>query len=382
MKALCNALLFLAVFAVARGEYEERRYRDRFEEELDSPDVEYHEINERVHRRSERAAPEPEAPWIDEEEDYMPLREHHSRQRRSREYAVRYDYDETPKRARRSPSPEPRYANHRYPDELHQYEVYEAIEEGPIGPPMDPMAAGSEHYHHVVGAAGAPEVGRYSAQPDQAGAASDEYTKHHAAGGGHAKHAGYGANNDAKSVKGYNSKSYSDKGGRGSEEKTRHAGEYDESAGKKRQHHDVAGHSGHHEEQAHGHKAGKFDEKKGHKKGHKTKGYHNKYHKDEFHKEHKFYDDYHKSGAHHRFGNFHAKHSSEEGGRKKAHHLAASHDSNQKSDKGHHQKGHVDADQKGHNVRKGHDEHHAHHSSHGKKGGHSGGSAYGFAKKA
>lgn len=63
-------------------------------------------------------------------------------------------------------------------------------------------------------------------------------------------------------------------------------------------------------------------------------GYHNKYHKDEFHKEHKFYDDFHKSGEHHRYGKFHAKHASNESGKKKAHRVDAGHDYVERGKKG------------------------------------------------
>lgn len=72
--------------------------------------------------------------------------------------------------------------------------------------------------------------------------------------------------------KGYSQDHYLDKGGKGHKTDELHRKEYEEALGKKKKHHDQAGHKGSHEEEAHGHRGAKFDEKKGHKKGHKTKG--------------------------------------------------------------------------------------------------------------
>lgn len=220
---------------------------------------------------------------------------------------------------------------------------------------------------------------------DQSPAAGHHHhNKHshgHSQGGGHAHHGKHYGEHGGKTSKGFNQDHYVDKGGKGHKIDEHHRKEYEEAAGQKKKHHDKAGHKGSHEEQAHGHRGAHFDEKKGHKKGHKTKGYHNKYHKDEFHKEHKFYDDYHKSGEHHRYGKFNAKHASNESGKKKAHHVNAGHDFVERGKKGYSNKGHVDADHKGYDGKKGHEEHNQHHSSHGKKGGKEGGSNWAYAKK-
>ncbi|CAK1577931.1 unnamed protein product [Parnassius mnemosyne] len=203
----------------------------------------------------------------------------------------------------------------------------------------------------------------------------------HVQGGGHGHQGHHHSDHGAKTTKGFKTDQHVDKGGKGFKKDENHRKEYEEAAGKKTKHHDLAGHKGNHEEEAHGHRGSNFEEKKGHKKGHKTKGYHNKYHKDEFHKEHKFYDDYHKSGEHHRYGKFNAKHASNESGKKKAHHINAGHDFVERGKKGYSNKGHVDADHKGYNGKKGHEEHHENHSEYGKKGGKEGGSHWGHAKR-
>ncbi|XP_021187472.2 uncharacterized protein LOC110374192 [Helicoverpa armigera] len=218
---------------------------------------------------------------------------------------------------------------------------------------------------------------------DLYGAPTGHHSKHahgHSQGGGHAKHAGHYNEHGGKTSKGYHQDHYLDKGGKGFKTDERHRKEYEEAAGKKKKHHDHAGHKGSHEEEAFGQRGAKFDEKKGHKKGHKTKGYHNKYHKDEFHKEHKFYDDFHKSGEHHRYGKFNAKHASNESGKKKAHHVNAGHDFVEKGKKGYSNKGHVDADHKGYHGKHGHEHHHENHSDHGKRGGKEGGSQWSYKK--
>ncbi|XP_028039535.1 uncharacterized protein LOC114249993 [Bombyx mandarina] len=221
---------------------------------------------------------------------------------------------------------------------------------------------------------------------DLYGAAAGNHHKHthghgHTQGGGHANHGNHHAEHGGKTTKGFSTDHFVDKGGKGYKIDEHHKKEYEDAGGNKKKHHDHAGHQGSHEEEAHGSRGSHFGEKKGHKKGHKTKGYHNKYHKDEFHKEHKFYDDFHKSGEHHRYGKFHAKHASNESGKKKAHRVDAGHDYVERGKKGYSNKGHTDADHKGYDGKRGHEEHHAHHSDHGKKGGKEGGSHWGYAKK-
>ncbi|XP_037297349.1 uncharacterized protein LOC115442005 isoform X1 [Manduca sexta] len=223
------------------------------------------------------------------------------------------------------------------------------------------------------------------AESDQFVAAAGHHHKKayghgHEQGGGHAHHGNHYNEHGGKTTKGFQNDHHVDKGGKGFRIDEKHRKEYEDAAGKKRKHHDHADHKGSHEEEAHGSRGAHFDEKKGHKKGHKTKGYHNKYHKDEFHKEHKFYDDFHKSGEHHRFGKFHAKHASNESGKKKAHRVDAGHDYVERGKKGYSNKGHVDADHKGYDGKGGHEEHHAHHSDHGRRGGKEGGSQWGYKK--
>ncbi|KPJ14078.1 hypothetical protein RR48_02679 [Papilio machaon] len=202
-----------------------------------------------------------------------------------------------------------------------------------------------------------------------------------AQGGGHANKGRRYNERGGKTSKGFDSDHHVDKGAKGFKKDEKHRKEYEEAAGKKSKHHDRAAHSGDHEEEAFGHRGSNFAEKKGHKKGHKTKGFHNKYHKDEFKKEHKFYDDFHKSGEHHRFGKFNAKHASNESGKKRAHHLNAGHDFVEHGKKGYSNKGHIDADHKGYNGKNGHEEHHENHSQYGKKGGRAGGRSWGHDTK-
>ncbi|XP_059061170.1 histidine-rich glycoprotein-like isoform X2 [Achroia grisella] len=312
------AIWLLTVVALAAAEIAEEPWVE--EEDLEEP---YNEEREETIERYRREA------YVEE-----PYEEH---------IRVKRCYDEPVYRVRRSAD----YS--RVPRQVHQYEVHEFTDDAsPSSPPYEEMlAASADHYHRV-----------YAAPPSA-----------------------YARYRNPESTKGYKSNHHLDKGAKGSKLDENHRKEYEEAAGKKHKHHDHADHKGSHEEEAHGHRGSKFDEKKGHKKGHKTKGYHNKYHKDEFHKEHKFYDDFHKSGEHHRFGKFHAKHASNESGKKKAHHVNAGHDFMERGKKGYSNKGHLDEDHKGYKGKDGHKEHHASHSEHGKKGGKEGGSQWGYQKK-
>lgn len=326
----------------------------------------------------------------------------------------------------------------RVPRQVHQYEVHEFTDESEMAsPPYEEMlAASANHYHKVyvpaprflkpdaVAANTAPAASVVQAEPpvqfvasppvavplttipipvenpipvpsqpliqapkklaeDLHPAPSGHHSKHaygHDQGGGHAAHGGYYGDKGGESSKGYKHNHYLDKGNKGYRTDEHHRKEYEEAEGKKKKHHDNAGHKGSHEEEAFGQRGSHFGEKKGHKKGHKTKGFHNKYHKDEFQKEHKFYDDFHKSGEHHRYGKFNAKHASNESGKKRAHHVNAGHDFVERGKKGYSNKGHIDADHKGYHGKHGHEQHHENHSEHGNKGGKSGGSHYGYHK--
>ncbi|CAH0629163.1 unnamed protein product [Chrysodeixis includens] len=389
------------------------------------------------------AAEVADEPWVEEEDvdesydDYEP-----ARARRDVHDAGPFDEHVRVKRcceprARRSAE----YV--RVPRQLHQYEVHEFTDDSEMAsPPYEEMlAASANHYHKVYApsprylrpdvasanvaqavkftpsdAVNAPPVQFVASPPaavplasnpipvdnpvpvasepliqapkqlasgDLYGAPTGHHSKHahgRTQGGGHAKHGAHHGQHGAKTSKGFNQHHYVDKGGKGFKTDEHHKKQYEEAAGKKKKHHDHAGHKGSHEEEAFGQRGAKFDEKKGHKKGHKTKGYHNKYHKDEFHKEHKFYDDFHKSGEHHRYGKFNAKHASNESGKKKAHHVNAGHDFVEKGKKGYSNKGHVDADHKGYHGKQGHEHHNEKHEEHGKKGGKATASQWGYKK--
>ncbi|VVC91112.1 uncharacterized protein LOC126977087 [Leptidea sinapis] len=364
--------------------------------------------------------------WVEEEdlEDYNDYKDY-DRYKRS----VDGPFDEhirVKRRNRRST---------RHPRQIHQYEVYEPFEEGSYPAPsyQEMLAASAGHYHrtyyptnnrvarhlngqipagpltfgvepsdpiHIVAAPvhlaappadtspvhfGKPAevVGLVEPAADLSTAAGGHHPHvvGHEKSFGHAHDGSHYGEHGGKASKGSNSNHYLDKGNKGHKIDELHRKEYEEAAGKKRKHHDRAGHKGSHEEEAFGQRGAHFGEKKAHKKGHKTKGFHNKYHKDEFHKEHKFYDDFHKDGEHHRYGKFNARHATNESGKKKAHHVNAGHDFIEKGKNGYSKKGHIDADHRGHHGTAGHDEHHEHHSQHGKKGGKEGGSHWGYAKK-
>ncbi|KAJ8726719.1 hypothetical protein PYW08_015116 [Mythimna loreyi] len=384
------------------------------------------------------AAEVAEEPWV-EEEDVDESYDDYEQSRSRRDVHDVGPFEEHV-RVKRCCEPRPqKAANHvRVPRQLHQYEVHEVTDEREMeSPPYEEMlAASANHYHKVyvpaprylkpnVNSANIAEAAnlgpeqpvkpvQFIASPQVAvplasnpipaehpipvpvaaepliqapkqlasgdlyGASSGHHGYSH--GGGHEKHGGYDADHGGKGSSGYNSDHYVDKGHKGYKTDELHRKEYEEAAGKKKKHHDIAGHKGSHEEEAFGHRGAKFDEKKGHKKGHKTKGYHNKYHKDEFHKEHKFYDDFHKSGEHHRYGKFNAKHATNESGKKKAHHVTGGHDFVERGKKGYTNKGHVDADHKGYHGKHGHNHHHESHRDHGKKGAHEGGSQWGYKK--
>ncbi|XP_075972511.1 uncharacterized protein LOC142974228 [Anticarsia gemmatalis] len=382
------------------------------------------------------AAEVAEEPWV-EEEDVGDMEEDYEKPRSRRDVHDAGPYDEHVRVKRCCEESRAKRAVEfvRVPRQLHQYEVHEFTDESEMAsPPYEEMlAASANHYHKVyapaprflkpdvnsaniaeaanVAPVEVPQPVQFVASPPVAvplaavpipvenpvPAASEpliqapkqlapdlypapSHAHGHSHGGGHAHHGGYYGDHGGKTSKGSHSDHYLDKGGKGFRTDERHRKEYEEAGGKKHKHHDNAGHKGSHEEEAFGQRGSKFDEKKGHKKGHKTKGYHNKYHKDEFHKEHKFYDDFHKSGEHHRYGKFNAKHASNESGKKKAHHVNAGHDFVEKGKKGYSNKGHVDADHKGYHGKHGHEQHHEHHASHGKKGGKEGGSHYGYHK--
>ncbi|XP_023947264.2 histidine-rich glycoprotein [Bicyclus anynana] len=313
----------------------------------------------------------------------------------------------------------------------HQYEVHEHNDAGSLpSPPYEEMlVASAEHYHKVYvappkgrnlnpeaqpgpltfGASPAAEAVNvatpvsfsvsHTSQPAQSAPApaapphedlSAAAGHHHdkayshkfggSHGGGHDHHGDHYAEHGGKSSKGGKSDHFVDKGQKGFRTNHLHRKEYEDEEGLRKKHHDEASNRGHHEEEAYGSRGAHFGEKKGHKKGHKTKGFHNKYQKDEFQKEHKFYDDLYKDGEHHRYGNFNAKHASDESGKKKVHHVKGGHDVMQHGKKGYSNKGHIDADHKGYHGKHGHEEHKQHHAEHGKKGKQDHGSQWGYSK--
>ncbi|KAJ8980602.1 hypothetical protein NQ317_010813 [Molorchus minor] len=158
------------------------------------------------------------------------------------------------------------------------------------------------------------------------------------------------------------------------------AGHQAEKGGQKKLYYDEAKHLKEHQEKGKSRKAAKFGEKKGHKRGHKTKGYHNKFHKDEYHKEHRFYDDLHKSGHHDKYGDHHAHYGKKDGKHKKGRKHNSGHEEKDFGKKGYTDKGHFEEEHKGHNAHGGHESYHKHNKDYHKNKDSQGGKQVGYAQ--
>lgn len=151
-----------------------------------------------------------------------------------------------------------------------------------------------------------------------------------------------------------------------------------EKGGHTKKHHDSVSHYDKFQKGRESHKSGKFGEKKGHRKGHKTKEYHNTLHRDEYHREHRFYDDAHKSGYYEKYGDHHEYFDNKEGGRKsgKSHHSADEREHH--GAKGHEDKGSNEQEHTGSSYKEGADKHHDHYRKYHKARDHEGGKHYGY----
>ncbi|XP_017769448.1 PREDICTED: uncharacterized protein LOC108557452 [Nicrophorus vespilloides] len=179
---------------------------------------------------------------------------------------------------------------------------------------------------------------------------------------------GYHLEMGHESSKGHSKESYKDKGRKGEDLKGVLKGFHDEDGGNSKRYHNGKDQFQKHFKGRQSHKGGKFGERKGHKKGHKTKGYHNKFYKDEYIKEHKFYDDYHKSGEYSKYGDRQSGFKAGDGDGKKGHGYKKSEDSSKFGNKGNSDHGHRIIEDSGYDVNEGKEKKHEHYNEGGKKG--------------
>lgn len=181
-----------------------------------------------------------------------------------------------------------------------------------------------------------------------------------------------------KNNEGHEKESHKDTADKGKHDKEHYKKHFGSDGGHKGEKHSEHADEHAHKAKAESQKGAKFSQKKGHKKGHKTKGWHNMFFRDEYHKEHRFYDDEHKSGEYEKHGAAHEKFHKNQGAAKKGGQQRSKYVHKKKGKKGHHNSGRNEEELKGYKHKQGDEKKHHNEEQYGKSGKGHGGKHYAY----